>query len=108
MSWLFCHPERSEGSRRHWRKVLRFAQDDRIVGLTTSLLLAFLFVAPVAQAQELAGHSVTYDVKQLKEDKAVYLEGQASSTISRSCKEWSLGEIFQLAIERARPSGKAI
>jgi hypothetical protein len=62
----------------------------------------------IAHAQGLVGHSVTYDVKPLKEDKAFYLEGQASSTISRSCKEWSMGEIFQLAIERAKAPGKVI
>jgi hypothetical protein len=89
MSWLFC-------------------QDGRIVRFALPLLLALLVVAPAAQAQGLVGHSVTYDVKPLKEDKAVYLEGQASSTLSRSCKEWSLGEIFQLAVERAKASGKAI
>jgi hypothetical protein len=87
MSWLFC-------------------QDGRIVRFALPLLLALLVVAPAAQAQGLVGHSVTYDVKPLKEDKAVYLEGQASSTLSRSCKEWSLGEIFQLAVERAKASGK--
>jgi hypothetical protein len=76
------------------------------VRLAVPLLLAFLFVAPVAQAQGLLGYSVTYDAKPLKEDKAVYLEGQASSTLSRTCQEWSFGEIFQLAIDRKNPGGK--
>jgi hypothetical protein len=78
----------------------------RFAGLLFSLVLAA--TAGVARADGLVGHSVTYDVKPLKEDKAVYLEGQASSTISRSCTEWSLGEVFQLAIERAKPAGKTI
>lgn len=62
----------------------------------------------VARAEGLAGHSVTYDVKPAKEDKAVYLEGQASSTLSRVCGGWNMGEIFQLAIERAKPANKTI
>lgn len=77
----------------------------RALGL---LSLVSLLVSPIAQAEGLVGHSVTYDVKPLKEDKAVYLEGQASATLSRSCKEWSLGEILQLAVERAKASSKTI
>ena len=72
------------------------------------LFVTLILIGSVARADGLVGHSVTYDVKPLKEDKAVYLEGQASSTISRTCTEWSLGDIFQLAVERAKPGGKAI
>jgi len=54
------------------------ATSGRFVGLLFSLVLA---ATGVARADGLVGHSVTYDVKPLKEDKAVYLEGQASSTI---------------------------
>jgi hypothetical protein len=76
------------------------------VPILFSVILVLL--SPTAHAQGLVGHSVTYDVKQLKEDKTIYLEGQASSTMSRTCKEWSLGDIFQLAVERAKSGAKAI
>ncbi len=77
----------------------------RFAGLLFSLVLA---ATGVARADGLVGHSVTYDVKPLKEDKAVYLEGQASSTLSRSCKEWTLGDILLLAVERTAPARKTI
>lgn len=70
--------------------------------------VALIAAIGVARAEGLAGHSVTYDVKQLKEDKAIYLEGQASTTLSRVCAGWTLGDIFQLAVERAKPANKAI
>jgi hypothetical protein len=77
----------------------------RLAGLLFSLVLA---ATGVARADGLVGHSVTYDVKPLKEDKAVYLEGQASSTISRSCKEWTLGDVLLLAVERKDAGRKTI
>ena len=82
----------------------------RRAGLFASLVLAATAVvaSDVARADGLGGSSVTYDVKPLKEDKAVYLEGQASSTLSRTCKEWSLGEILLLAVERKEPARKTI
>lgn len=72
------------------------------------LSVALALAGPAAHADGLAGHSVTYDVKPAKEDKAVYLEGQASSTLSRVCGGWTMGEIFQLAIERAKAANKTI
>ncbi len=82
--------------------------------VVSCVIAAVILVAAIGIARAegptvgLAGHSVTYDVKPLKEDKAVYLEGQASTTLSRSCAGWNLGEIFQLAVERAKPANKAI
>jgi hypothetical protein len=72
------------------------------------LFATLILTGPVAQADGLGGSSVTYDVKQLKEDKAVYAEGQSSSTLSSSCKERSFGEILLLAIERKNASNKVI
>lgn len=78
--------------------------------MRSAILLSVLLVSlgPIARADGLAGSSVTYDVKPFKEDKSVYLEGQASSTLSRSCREWSFGEILLLAIERKNASSKTI
>ena len=72
------------------------------------LFVTLVLIGSVARADGLVGHSVTYDVKPLKEDKAVYLEGQASSTISRSCQEWTLGDILLLAVERKEAGRKKI
>ncbi len=71
------------------------------------LFMTLILMGPVAQADGLKGSSVTYEVKLLKEDKAAYVEGQASSTLSSSCKERSFGEILLLAIER-KSGAKAI
>ena len=64
------------------------------------VLLAVLAPASVAQAQGLQSQSVIYDVKPLKEDKELYLEGTASFTLTRSCEGWALGEVFQLGWEK--------
>lgn len=87
----------------------------RPAGLVASCVIAaaVLVVAiSVARADVgvggLGGSSVTYEVKQLKDDKAVYMEGQSSSTLSRSCKERSFGEILLLAIERKNAGAKTI
>jgi hypothetical protein len=79
--------------------------------LVTSCVIAaavFVVAISVARADGLGGSSVTYDVRLLKEDKAAYAEGQASSTLSSSCKERSFGEILLLAIERKNASAKTI
>jgi len=69
----------------------------------TLFLLAVFFglaAAAAARAEGLVGHSVNYDVKSAKESKDIYLEGQASVTMARTCTEWNLGEVFQVAIMR--------
>jgi hypothetical protein len=71
--------------------------------MTARLLFSLLVVVAVAtsvRAEGLVGHSVTYDVAPAKEQKELYLEGQASVTMARTCHGWTLGEVFQLAIER--------
>lgn len=68
------------------------------------LLVAAMIASP-AEAEGLQSHSVTYDVKQLKEAKDVYLEGQATFTLTRKCDGWTLGEILQLGIEKGPTAG---
>ena len=68
------------------------------------LLASLLAFASAAEAEGLQSHSVIYDVKSAKEDKELFLEGQASFTLTRSCEGWALGEVFQLAWEKG-PSG---
>jgi hypothetical protein len=63
-------------------------------------VLAAVTLASPAAAEGLQSHSVTYDVKPLKEAKDVYFEGQASFTLTRKCDGWTLGEILQLSIEK--------
>src|SRR5471032_1455588 len=72
------------------------------------LFVMLILMGSVARADGLKGSSVTYEVKLLKEDKAAYAEGQASSTLSSSCRERSFGEILLLAIERKNTSAKTI
>src|SRR4051794_7501526 len=72
------------------------------------LSVTLFLMGSAAHADGLKGSSVTYEVKQLKEDKAAYAEGQASSTLSASCKERSFGEILLLAIERKNAATKKI
>jgi hypothetical protein len=72
------------------------------------LFVTLVLTGSIAHADGLGGSSVTYEVKPLKDDKAAYAEGQASSTLSSSCKERSFGEILVLAIERKNAAAKAI
>jgi len=65
-------------------------------------LLAALTVAPVAQAKGLASHSVVYDVKAAPTEKEVYVEAQATFTLTKRCDGWSLGEIFQFGIDKGK------
>jgi hypothetical protein len=65
-------------------------------------LLVLMAATAAAHADGLASYSVNYDVKAAKEDKDLYLEGQASVTMARTCKGWTVGEIFQLAVERSQ------
>jgi hypothetical protein len=67
-----------------------------------AVLGAWLALASAAQAQGLQSQSVVYDVKPAKADPELYLEGQASFTLTRSCDGWALGEIFQLDTERGQ------
>jgi hypothetical protein len=72
-------------------------------------LLVLMAATAAAHADGLVSHSVNYNVKPKedtakdasKEDKDLYFEGQASVTMARTCKGWTVGEIFQLAIERS-------
>jgi len=63
-------------------------------------LLAAVTAVPAARAEGLQSHSVTYDVKPLKEAKDVYLEGQATFTLTKKCDGWTMGEILQLGVEK--------
>src|SRR5882724_1365579 len=74
-----------------------FRRSQRISGL---LLLAGLLVAPVARADGLSSHSVVYDVKAAPTEKDVYIEAQATFTLTKRCDGWSLGEIFQFGIDK--------
>ncbi len=71
----------------------------RAEGFVGLLVLASLCTA-TARADGLMGHSVAYDVKPAPTEKSIHLEAQASFTLSRSCEGWSLGEVFQFAIEK--------
>ena len=66
------------------------------------VLLAALTAASAADAQGLQSQSVFYDVKPIKADPELYLEGTASFTLTRSCDGWALGEVFQLAMEKGQ------
>jgi len=68
--------------------------------LTLFALLAALTVAPAAWAEGLVSHSVIYDVRPVAPYKDLYVEAQASFTLTRRCDGWTLGEIFQFGIER--------
>ncbi len=72
------------------------------------LFVTLILIGSIAHADGLGGSSVTYEVKPFKEDKSVYFEGQSSSTLSRTCKEWSFGEILLLAIERKNAGAKTV
>jgi hypothetical protein len=67
--------------------------------------LVWLAFAAAASAQGLQSHSVTYDVKPAKEDKELFLEGQASFTLTRRCDGWTMGEVFQLGVEKGATAG---
>jgi hypothetical protein len=73
-------------------------------------LLAAVTVAPSAWAEGLVSHSVVYDVKAAPSEKEVYVEAQASYTLTKRCDGWSLGEIFQFGIDKgpAAPAQKAL
>jgi len=64
------------------------------------LLLALVLVAPAAHAG-LSSHAVSYQV-QLPADaeKTVYAEGQGTYSLTRSCKGFTVGEVYQFGIER--------
>jgi hypothetical protein len=63
-------------------------------------LLATAMVAPAAQAEGLASHSVVYDVKAAPSEKEAYVEAQATFTLTKRCDGWTLGEIFQFGIDK--------
>ena len=63
-------------------------------------LLAAATVAPGARAEGLASHSVVYDVKADPSEKEVYVEAQASYTLTKRCDGWNLGEVFQFGIDK--------
>jgi hypothetical protein len=64
------------------------------------LLLAALALAPAARADGLASHSVVYNVKAAPSEKEAYVEAQASFTLTKHCDGWTLGEIFQLGVDK--------
>jgi hypothetical protein len=73
-------------------------------------LLTAVTVAPAVQAEGLQSHSVVYDVKAAPSEKEVYVEAQASYTLTKRCDGWSLGEIFQFGIDKGpgAPAQKAL
>jgi len=85
--------------------------------LVLLVLSAALTAAPAAWADGLASHSVVYDVKAAPpsekaapSEREVYVEAQASYTLTKRCDGWSLGEIFQFGIDKgpAAPAQKAL
>jgi hypothetical protein len=64
------------------------------------LLLAMMMAAPLAHAEGLASHSVSYDAKVAADVEKTYAEGQGTFSLTRSCSGWTLGEVFQFAIEK--------
>jgi hypothetical protein len=63
-------------------------------------LLAMVCVAPGAQAG-LSSHSVSYEVKLAADaDKSFHVEGMGTYSLTRSCKGWTLGEVYQFGIEK--------
>lgn len=63
-------------------------------------MLALVLAAPVAQAG-VSSHSVSYEVKLPPEpDKGVYADGQGTYSLTRSCQGWTVGEVYQFAIEK--------
>jgi hypothetical protein len=63
-------------------------------------------MAPVAAAAAgLASHSVSYEVKLAAgADKAFHVEGTGTYSLTRSCKDWTLGEVYQFGIEKGEKS----
>src|SRR5436189_4083179 len=65
------------------------------------LVLALLLAAPLAHAQGLRSHSVSYQVQLAADaDKLLFAEGQGSFSLTKTCQGWTLGEVFQFAIEK--------
>ena len=64
-------------------------------------MLALLLAAPLAHAQGLRSHSVSYQVQLAADaDKLLFAEGQGSFSLTKTCEGWTLGEVFQFAIEK--------
>lgn len=64
------------------------------------VLLAMVSMASAAQAG-VASHAVSYEVKLPADaEKGVHAEGQGTYSLTRSCKGWTLGEVYQFAIEK--------
>lgn len=65
------------------------------------LLLVSLLAASIAHAQGLRSHSASYQVQLAPDaDKLLHAEGQGTFSVGRSCEGWTLGEVFQFAIEK--------
>lgn len=80
----------------------RSARPGRFAGLVAGALLG---LAVPAHAAGLASHSVAFDVKQAgTADKTLYVEGQGSVTLTRRCDGWTLGEVFQVGVEKGEPA----
>jgi hypothetical protein len=68
--------------------------------LRSIILAGGVLAAPLAQAAGLSSHSVSYEVKLPADEKLAYAEGQGTVSLTRSCQEWTLGEVFQFGIEK--------
>jgi hypothetical protein len=68
-------------------------------------LVALLLATPPVHAQGLRSHSVSYQVQVAPDaDKLFFAEGQGTFSLSKSCEGWTLGEVFQFAIEKGTSS----
>lgn len=67
----------------------------------------FLLAMVLACAAEagLSSHSVSYDVKLPADaEKGVHAEGTGTYSLTRNCKGWTLGEVYQFAVEKGQPA----
>ena len=69
-----------------------------------AVAVAALLAAPLAQAAGLSSHSVSYEVKVAADEKLARAEGQGTYSLTRSCQGWTLGEVYQFAIEKGPPA----
>src|SRR4051812_20644837 len=69
-----------------------------------AVLLLTMVLASAAHAG-LSSHSVSYDVKMPADaEKGVHAEGQGTYSVTRSCQGWTVGEVYQFAIEKGPPA----
>ncbi len=77
---------------------MAFCRPDRLLAI--AVFACSLLAAPLAQASGLASQSVSYEVKVAADEKLAYAEGQGSYSLTRSCQGWTIGEVYQFALEK--------